>query len=287
MKLIKNRVLQSIHGRPFLADVFAPASGEGLRPLVIFTHGFQGFKDWGAYNLMAAHFTLSGFIFVKYNSSFNGTTVANQQEFVDTEAFGNNNFSKELDDLGVVTDWVCSAAFPLAERADTSKINLIGHSRGGGISLLKAFEDERVNKVASWAGVNEFGKFWKGDEMKRLHDDGVIYVTNGRTRQRLPVYSQLYEDYLANKQRLYIPDAVRNLQKPLLIVHGSADETVPFQSALELKEWKADANLLKVEGANHVFGASHPWEQKNLPAALKKVVEATAAFFTEGKHPST
>ena len=29
-------------------------------------------------------------------------------DFPDLEAFGNNNFSKEVDDLGSVIDWVCN-----------------------------------------------------------------------------------------------------------------------------------------------------------------------------------
>lgn len=39
---------------------------------------------------------------------------------------------------------------------DPSKIGLIGHSRGGGIALLSAFQDQRVKAVATWGGVSDF-----------------------------------------------------------------------------------------------------------------------------------
>ena len=50
---------------------------------------------------MADRFADAGFVFVKFNLSHNGTTIEHPIDFVDLEAFGNNNFAKELDDLGV------------------------------------------------------------------------------------------------------------------------------------------------------------------------------------------
>ena len=275
----KNIVLQSTYNRPFLADVLYVADKQA-KPVVIFSHGFAGFKDWGAFNLMAAAFAEAGFVLVKHNFSHDGTTVENPTEFVDQEAFGNNNFSKELDDLGVVIDWVCSDAFPVEPgEVNREQIYLIGHSRGGGIVMLKAGEDTRVKKVAPWNSVNEFGKYWKKEEMDKIKTDGVIYVTNSRTKQSLPIYWQMYEDYFAHLSRLYIPDVVKGLRIPMLIVHGTKDETVPFSAAQELQSWKPDAELVAIDGANHVFGARHPWEEDSMPADLKKAVEETIRFF--------
>ena len=173
-------------------------------------------------NLMADAFAEAGFVFVKHNFSHDGTTVEHPTEFVDQEAFGHNNFSKELNDLGVVIDWVCSDAFPVeAAKVNKEQIYLIGHSRGGGIVMLKAGEDARVKKVSPWNSVNEFGKYWKKEEMEKIKTDGVIYVTNSRTKQSLPIYWQMYEDYFAHLGRLYIPDVVRALRIPMVIVHGT------------------------------------------------------------------
>ena len=77
--------------------------------VVVFSHGFKGFKDWGPFNKIAEHFASNGFVFVKFNFSYNGTSIENPSDFVDLEAFGNNNFCKELDDLGLVIDWVVNA----------------------------------------------------------------------------------------------------------------------------------------------------------------------------------
>ncbi len=115
--------------------------------------------------------------------------------------------------------------------------------------------------------------------MEKIKQDGVIYVENGRTKQRLPIYWQLYENYLSNLKRFFIPDVVKAMSIPMLIVHGTNDETVPYGSATELKEWKPDAELLAIENGNHVFGGKHPWESDKLPDDLGRVIDETIKFF--------
>ena len=76
------------------------------KKIIIFSHGFKGFKDWGPFNEIAKYFASLDYIFVKFNFSHNGTSVDDALNFVDLDSFGNNNFSKELDDLGLVIDFV-------------------------------------------------------------------------------------------------------------------------------------------------------------------------------------
>ena len=104
------------------------------KDIVLFSHGFKGFKDWGCFNLIADVFANHGFVFVKFNFSHNGTTISDPVNFTDLDSFGNNNFSKELDDLGYVIDWIDDST-----EFSSQDISLIGHSRGGGISLLKSY----------------------------------------------------------------------------------------------------------------------------------------------------
>lgn len=275
----QNVILQSKHNRPFLADVYYKQDGRA-KPVVIFSHGFKGFKDWGAFNLVADAFAEAGLVFVKFSFSHNGTTVEHPEDFVDLEAFGNDNISIELDDLGVVIDWVCSAEFPVnTNEYNANEIYLTGHSRGGGISILKVREDSRIKKLSTWGSVNEIGKYWKKEEMEKIKSDGVIFVPNARTNQMMPIKWQMYEDYFANIGRLFIPDAVKQISIPFLIVHGVKDETVPVSSATEMKEWNNSAEVLLLENGNHNFGGRHPWHKDELPTDLQTVVAKTIEFF--------
>lgn len=275
----QNIILQSRHGKSFLADVYYQPD-KLPKPIVIFSHGFKGFKDWGTFHLVAEHFASKGFVFVKFNFSHNGTTVDHPLEFADLEAFGNNNMSIEMDDLGVVIDWVTSSAFILDDiEADKTKILLLGHSRGGGITILKAGEDNRVKKIAVWGSVNEYGKYWKHDEMDRIKKEGVIFVPNTRTGQQMPVYWQLYENYFANLQRLYIPDVVKQISIPFLIIHGTDDETIPYSNAIDMHSWNKHSELFLIEHGNHNFGGKHPWTSGKMPEDLEDACDATIEFY--------
>ena len=269
-------VLTGGHGRKFLVDAVYKDTPE-LKPIIVFSHGFKGFKDWGPFNVMAKHFADNDFIFVKFNFAFNGTTLENPFDFDDLDAFGNNNFSKELSDLHEVLNWVYENSSRL--NADLSKVSLMGHSRGGGVSILKANEDNRVKSVVSWAGVADFAWHITKDQIEHWKKHGVIEVENARTKQMMPLYLQIYDDYMKNHRRFNIRNAVLHLKKPILIAHGSDDDTVPFEHAEELRNLNpAKVNLLKIYGGDHTFGAAHPHETNELPFVFSDVVLKTQHF---------
>lgn len=269
---VKNIVLTPPEAKPFLADAYYQ-SGTDKKPLVIFVHGYKGFKDWGAWSLVAKSFAEAGFYFVKFNFSHNGTTLDNPLEFDDLEAFGANTYSQEQRDLNYVVDY-----FKKKEEVDASRIYLIGHSRGGGAVVLNAYYNQAVTGVISWAGVSNFNKRFpqrmRFDEWKKT---GVYYSSNGRTKQEMPHYFSFYEDYLEHEDALNIQYATQNLSKPALIVHGTTDEAVPMKEAALLHEWIKKSELFFLD-TNHVFGAKHPWNEEKLPHDLNKVVQHTIAF---------
>jgi pimeloyl-ACP methyl ester carboxylesterase len=271
----------SRHTRHFAADARFLPTGEP-KPVVVFVHGFKGFKDWGHFNILADYFAREGFVFVKLNLSHNGIVPGGTGDLEDLEAFGNNNFSLELDDLGTLLDslfWVSNTTIPPAEM-DLSRLFLVGHSRGGGLAMLKASEDPRIRAVAAWAPISDIDQRWSAEVMERWQQEGVQYIDNTRTGQRMPLYYQLVEDFQANKDRLDIPTNVREkLRQPLLILHGDEDETLPVSMAHDLKSWKPDAELVILPGAGHMFGGKHPWEDDQLPALAQEVADRTVAFF--------
>lgn len=277
----RNIVLHSKHGRPFLADAYYKKDGR-KKPVIIFSHGYRGFKDWGPFDIIAQKFAEQGFVFVKFNFSHNGTTIDHPVDFVDLEAFGNDNISIELDDLAVVVDWVLSTDFVVNEgNLDKDRLFLLGHSRGGGIAILKAREDKRVKKLCTWASLNEVSKYWTDEQLEQIKRDGVIYLPNKRTNQMMPIRWQMYEDYYANLDRLFIPTAVRQLDIPFLIIHGTKDETVPVANAIEMHSWNKLSRLFLVEGGNHNFGGKHPWELAELSEDMEDVLKETVEFYKE------
>lgn len=276
-KSAKNIQIQSPTGRPILLDYYYEENQQP-KAIVIFCHGFKGFKDWGHFNLMAEKFAEAGFCFIKFNFSHNGTTVDHPDEFHDLNGFALNNFSKELDDLDAVTNWA-ENNLP-AEEINKSEIYLIGHSRGGGIAILKAAEDPKVKKVVTWAAVSDFEKVVNPKNLDEWREKGIIYFENSRTHQQMPVDFQLYDDYYFNEERLNVKSAIKKLKIPVLLVHGGADEILKPEHAEKLKHWNESAEYLLIEKGDHTFGVSHPFNQQ-LPADAEKVIDETIHFLNK------
>jgi uncharacterized protein len=278
MEKFKNILISGADNKPIVLDMFYPSRFR--QPLVIYVHGFNGFKDWGNFDLVAEQFA-TNFCFLKFNFSHNGTTPQAPEEFVDPEAYGNNNYTKELHDLQTVIDWATNQHNPHHSAIDPEKIYLVGHSRGGGIAMLKAAEEKQVKAVATWASVAEcttpWGS-WKEERLQKWKETGVDYYTNSRTGQQMPLYYQLFEDYQQHNERLNIINAVRCLAIPLLICHGTKDEAVPVDKAYQLHNAARNAELFITE-SDHVFGRKHPWPQNHLPQPMQQVVDKTIDFF--------
>ena len=264
--------------KPILFDCFYTETLQP-KPIVIFSHGYKGFKDWGAWNLVAEAFAKAGFFFFKFNFSYNGGTTEQPIDFPDLEAFAENNYSKELEDVDRIITYLMTTDLYLKE-VDLTSISLIGHSRGGGIALIKAEEDLRVSKVATWAGVCDYkSRFKEGsDGFKKWKETGRFYVENGRTKQQMPHNWQFYKDFITNEERLTINRSAKSITKPWLIIHGHADTSVALKEGEALHYWNPKSEFVIINEANHVFGASHPWEQKEMPHHLKQAVDKTILF---------
>ncbi|SHG85431.1 alpha/beta hydrolase family protein [Winogradskyella jejuensis] len=277
MHLEKNIVLQREGNKPIVIDTFYEAESKN-QPVIIFCHGYKGFKDWGAWDIMAKRIAKNGFCFIKFNFSHNGGTVEQPIDFPDLEAFGNNNYSKELNDLGDVIDWAITH-FKENSFVDTSRIYLVGHSRGGGIAILKTAEDNRIKKLVTLASVCDFGNRTATiGNLEQWKKDGVKYVTNGRTKQQMPHFYQFYEDYIQNKERLDIRKACQKIDIPQLIIHGDADTSISVKEAESIHNWNPKSQLEIIKNANHVFNVNHPWMSDSLPKEFEEVIETSINF---------
>lgn len=261
-----------------LLDVFYMADGKH-KPVIIFVHGFKGFKDWGPWNLVAKKFAKAGFIFIKFNFSHNGTTPDAPDKFTDLEAFGQNNFTKELYDIDQVLDWALNNNLVPQYERDNSRLYLLGHSRGGSTALIKASEDNRVAKVVSWAAVSDLASCYAEKQLNEWQEAGVIHIANARTGQQMPLYWQLAEDVLNNPQRLSVERAVKSLTIPAMVLHGTEDSSVKYEESVQMKRWNSKIKLNLMPGADHVFNTCHPFTRSILPDEMKHTIEETVKFF--------
>ena len=255
--------------RESLYDICIPENANGQ--LIIFVHGFMGFKDWGAWHLVQEFFTNKGYAFCKFNLSHNGGTVENGIDFPDELSFGKNTYSFEVEDLVSLTKKISS------HFEKVPQIHLIGHSRGGATALLSA-RTIGAKTLSLWASISSIAaRFPSNEELKKWEEEGIRYIQNSRTQQKLPQNFSLYTDYIKNKEKLDLEKASKTLTIPVSIFHGEQDNSVdPSEGAL-LASWvNTDLNLIK--NTDHVFGAKHPWLESELPQKLEELCIKTLAF---------
>lgn len=241
------------------------------RPLIVFVHGYMGYKDWGAWNLMAEAIQSVGFSIAKLNLTHNGTTIEQPTVFADLEAFGNGGYLKELQDVKLFLDHV-------EQTHSFREFILVGHSRGGGIALLSG-NDERVKQVHCLAPICSIAsRFPQGEELENWKTTGVYYRKNGRTGQEMPHYYCQYEDFLKYAEQLDIERACRTMNKPVFVYHGTADTSVLPEEGEQIAEWSAGM-FFSIKNTGHTFDASEPWSAAEMPEKMNEVVQLMIANF--------
>lgn len=227
----------------------------GARPAVVIVPGFKGFKEWGMFPALAERVARAGFSAVSVNLS--GAGVDDQGRFAFPERFGHNTFSAELEDLRRVLAALEQGAFGMPP---TTRLGLVGHSRGGGTAILTASADPRVAALVTWAAISTVDR-WAGQEAG-WRAAGRIEVVNSRTGEVLPLYTDVLDDIEQHAAALDIQAAAGRLTIPWLLLHGSADTAVPLAEAKQLAAAAAPGRpprSIIVDGAGHTFGAVHPF----------------------------
>ena len=272
---LKNKKYIGSDNRTSVYDISLPKEPKAM---VIFAHGYKGYKDWGPWNQVQDFFVKQNYGFIKFNFSHNGGTAEDSIDFPDLDAFGQNNYCKELFDLDKITLLTESI---LKERELNIPIFLIGHSRGGGMVIIHGSADKRINKVVSWAGISNIeARFPLDDELDDWRTSGMRYVQNGRTKQLMPHHYSMYENYLDNKEKLNIQLACENMRKPFVQIHGDMDLAVSISEGLLIAKW-TETNIEIIKGAGHTFETKHPWDSNVLPEDMQVVLDKTLMFFEE------
>lgn len=129
---------------------------------------------------------------------------------------------------------------------DADGVWLAGFATGGSLALCVAGEDDRIRGVASFAAAADLGE-WAQDPaamLASIRELGLIKTPG------FPEDAEAWASEVAQARPL---DVVAKIPpRPLLIVHGSEDETVPAMDARALAD-AADgcADLRILTGAGH------------------------------------
>lgn len=279
MILDRNFILEGALQEQFTIDLSYSESQE-QKGVIIFCHGFKGFKDWGCWQMIANYFVENGFAFLKFNFSHNGMGLEDSVEFTDLDKFATNTLGKEMEDIGSVEQFIVNELPEILPVINTDKIFIIGHSKGGVSALLYCTQYEtKIEKICTWASPFDFHRSWNSKFIDKWRTEGVQYIKNARTNQMMPLNIEVLEDLETNREKYSLINASQKLRIPYLMIQGTNDEAVKMEEFNLLKKHFTKAKSHIILGANHVFGGSHPYLGTALPEHTKELVVVTKDFF--------
>lgn len=245
-------------------------------PVVVFCHGFKGHKDWGGWPWWSERLAERGFATHRIDFSLNGVGPSGAHD--DLEKFSRNTYGAEMEDLRAVLDG--RDQWRLPDGVASEQIALVGHSRGGLVSLLYAATDSRVAAVVTLGAPGNSDRFGpeQKDEWRR---QGVLEIENARTGQKLPLDVSVLDDFERRRAEYDVPAAVARRPVPTLVIHGQEDETVPVAEAHQIHDHVADSRkrIVILSGTGHTFDTVHPFTGPT--PALETTVSETSAWLEE------
>ena len=161
-------------------------------------------------------------------------------------------------DVRAALDGLGSGRYP---RVDPDRLILIGHSFGGWAAVLAAAVDPRVRAVAVYGGVTDPRtlEFSTTSAIDYAAAEFIPWLKGITAEEFVAQVEALGEDHYPVEQ------VWRIAPRPLLILHGGADDTVPpeqgqglFDRAREPREF------IMVPEANHAFS----WHRPELRARI-------------------
>ena len=275
--MIKNFEFTTKSGNELPITLYGTESfGQG--PCVLYIHGFKGFKDWGFVPHTGKYFAEKGLSFVAFNFSHNGIG-ADMLNFTELEKFKHNSLSLELEESLEMIHLLAHTDF--FGKYLNYPLGLLGHSRGGGMAILAAERAREIKALCTWAAVSTFERFSKQD-IQAWKKHGYTEVKNSRTGQVMQLGTEMLKDIEKHcKKKLHVLNAAKRMEKPMLILHGQHDETVPYFEAEHLNIYSKPeySNMRLIPETGHTFGASHPFKESN--PGLDAVLEQSVEFFKE------
>ena len=231
--LIKD-VLLEVENIILSGQIYLPDS-EAPYPTVCLCHGIPSGKPSdpgdGGYPALAERICHEGFAVLIFN--FRGAG----------ESGGNIDMMGWTRDLKIAIDFLQSSP-----EVNASSLSVIGFSGGAAVAIYVASQDSRVSCVAACACPAEFTFFTEVNEPQSVVDH---FRSIGAIRD--DGFPASIEEWYDGFRLIKPVDYVTGIApRPLLLVHGSRDETVPLSHARKLfDEAGQPKQLAIIEGAGH------------------------------------
>jgi len=258
-------------------DLYLPTHTLGSLPVVLFLHGFKGFKDWGAFPDACYEIARVGCAVVAFNFSTNGVD-GHSDTFTKPEMFEKQTLSQDLEDIRTVIEAIQQQKIKTNTAVlDSDSIAIIGHSKGGHTAIVAAAELPEVSTLITWSAVADYTKRITAEMKKDWEKKGYTEILNTRTGDKLKLGKDFYTDLIENADRLVALKRVQSLTIPCCFIHGTQDEAVSMNDSQLLFQIcrSPEKERIFINDGTHTYGCSHPWNEEFLPEPFEEVIEKT------------
>ncbi len=263
-------------GAPVIhADLRSTAPSASL-PLIIISHGFLGYKQWGFFPYLSERLASAGFHVLTFSFSHNGTDEETGM-ITRPKEFATNTVSREIADLEAVCKYAGSKNFPF--RTAGNGWGLLGHSRGGAISILVSLRFPEISSLVTWSSLSKLDRY-SDRRKKEWKRSGRLEFKDERAKDTLWLDYAYFEDINTYRDLYDLPRRVSELQSPHLIIHGRRDAAVTLREAESLIKYPrlSEVRMEIINGCGHTFGVTHP--MKTPTDGLEKAIVMTSEWFT-------
>ncbi|KAG8367222.1 hypothetical protein BUALT_Bualt16G0050200 [Buddleja alternifolia] len=212
----------------------------GSEKIAVLCHGFRSTKEHNAIVNLAVVLENEGISAFRFDFSGNGESEG---------TFEYGNYLSETEDLRAVIEY-----FTGLKR---STVVVLGHSKGGDVVLLYASKYHDIPAVVNLSGRYDLKRGIEerlGEKfLEKLKKDGYIDV---KTRTGEGDY-QVTEESMMERLNTNMHEACLSIDEKcrVLTVHGSVDEIIPVEDALEFAKIIPNHRLQIVEGADHGYSS--------------------------------
>ncbi|GAU34451.1 hypothetical protein TSUD_06620 [Trifolium subterraneum] len=206
--------------------------------LVIVCHGFHSSKERIPMVNLAAALGKDGISAFRFDFAGNGESEG---------SFQYGNYYREVEDLRAIVQHFREKKYVITA--------IVGHSKGGNVVLLYASKYKDIHTIVNISGRFNLARGMESrlgeNFIQRIKQDGFIDVKNKKGKIMFRVTEESLMDRLNTITHLACLSIPENCR--VLTVHGSMDETVPAEDALEFSKFILNHELCIIEGADHEY----------------------------------
>lgn len=227
-------------------------------PLIVLLCGHNGFYHFAFFPSIQQHLIENGYSSITFNYSHCGIS-GHGDYFDDLTAYEKNCRRLEVEDAHFL---ITNLSKIMQE--SPSQLFILGHSMGGfntGFVADKLISSGTIVDGLIFLNALKTLDIRTKEIMSEWQQNGVYHRAIGRTMQDLPQGKEFLEETLQSHDKWSLEKTMGHLTMPILVVHGSADEAVPFEHGLNIHSWVEDNNehntFIAIENGTHTLNTSH------------------------------